>query len=145
MVRGVQIEIGREPVDYFRNEVFPALQGAGRRVTLDLRGGEARPDVLRAAIAAGIALDIASSSAAGALSQPFHSVVPSQSAAMETEPVRTRLTALGNARAEGFEVELPGPNIESYERLYWMWGRLGYDHVSPTLSSGKSAVKSSKK
>ena len=43
LVRGVQIEVGREPVEYFRTVIFPALQESGRRVTLDLRGGEPVP------------------------------------------------------------------------------------------------------
>jgi hypothetical protein len=145
LVRGIQVEIGRETVDYFRAEVFPAFQTTGRRVVLDLRGGEARPDILRAAIAAGIPLDIASRTAAGALSKPFHAVIPAQNAATEVAPVRERLAALATAGATGFEVELPGPNIEGYERLYWAWGRTGYDYVSPTLSTGKSAPKSGRK
>ena len=145
LVRGIQIEVGREPVDFYRTVIFPALQEAGRRVTLDLRGGEARPDVLRAAQAAGLVLEIASRTVGGALEGPFHAVVTAQSVASEVDAVRGRLNILVNTGATGVEVDLAGVNIDNYERVYWTWGRLGYDYRSPGLSAGKPAPKPTKK
>jgi hypothetical protein len=145
LVRGVQIEVGREPIDFYRTVLFPALQESGRRVTLDLRGTDARPDVLRAAVAAGVVLEIASRSSGAALGKPFHSVVAAQSVAAELDPVRARLTILASSGSTGFEVDLAGPNVENYERVYWAWGRLGYDFRTPGMSAGKAQSKTGKK
>jgi hypothetical protein len=141
LVRGVQMDVGRETVDVFRSSVFPALAEAGRRVTLDLRGIETRPDVLRAAVAAGIVLDVASRTSATALGNPFHSVVAPES---EPDAVRARLNILASMGATGFEVDLAGVNIDAYERVYWTWGRSGYDYRTPGLSAGKAAPKNKK-
>lgn len=145
LIRGVQVEADREPVDYFRSIVFPALQEAGRRVTLDLRGAEARPDVLRAAVAAGVTLSVASRTAAGALNRAFHSVADAASVVPDTDPVRARIAALATAGATGFELNLPGPNIETYERVYWAWGCQGYAYRSPSLTTGKAKAKAATK
>jgi hypothetical protein len=56
LIRGVQIEAGDEPVALYREGVFTALRESGRRVTLDLRNMDDRPDVLRAAGASGAPL-----------------------------------------------------------------------------------------
>ncbi len=56
LIRGVQIEAGDEPVQLYQEGVFKALHESGRRVTLDLRGVEDRPDLLRAAGASGAPL-----------------------------------------------------------------------------------------
>jgi hypothetical protein len=145
LIRAVQVEADRESVDYFRTIVFPALLESGRRVTLDLRGVEARPDVLRAAIAAGITLDVASRTAAAALNRPFHSVVDAAAVPAEPDAVRARITTLATAGANGFEINLAGPNIEAYERVYWAWGRQGYAHRSPSLSTAAGPSKAKAK
>jgi hypothetical protein len=56
LIRGVQIEAGDEPVQLYQEGVFKALRESGRRVTLDLRGVEDRPDLLRAAGTSGAPL-----------------------------------------------------------------------------------------
>jgi hypothetical protein len=56
LIRGVQIEAGDEPLALYREGVFKALRESGRRVTLDLRNMDDRPDVLRAAGASGAPL-----------------------------------------------------------------------------------------
>ncbi len=146
-VRGIQLEVGREPAEYYRTVVVPAVQEAGRRVILDLHGAESRPDVLRVAIASGVGLEVTARSASGALNQPFHMLVQAQSVAAEAGPVSSRITGIGDSGANGFEVELAGPNVENYERVYWAWGRQGYDNHQPTLTTGKAqpAAKSKKK
>jgi hypothetical protein len=141
LVRGVQIEVGREPVDFFRTVVFPALQDAGRRVTLDLRGADVRPDVLRAAQAAGVVMELTSRTTAAALGNPFHTIATPES---ELDPVRSRLNILASAGATGFEVDLAGVNIENYERVYWTWGRQGYTYRTPGMTAAPSP-KSKKK
>ncbi|MEO5923462.1 MAG: hypothetical protein ABIR70_06520 [Bryobacteraceae bacterium] len=141
LVRGLQIEVGREPVDFYRTTVFPAVQESGRRVTLDLRGVDARPDVLRAAQAAGIVMDIASRTTAAAQGNPFHAIAAPES---EIDPVRARLNVLASNGATGFEVDLAGVNIDNYERVYWTWGRQGYLYRTPGMTAGKSQTKSKK-
>lgn len=59
LIRGVQIEAGDEPVEVYRKGVFAALRESGRRVMLDLRGGNARPDLARAASESGAPLSAA--------------------------------------------------------------------------------------
>ncbi|MEO8098774.1 MAG: hypothetical protein ABI811_13815 [Acidobacteriota bacterium] len=148
LVRGIEVQIGREPVEFFRTVVFPALQESGRRVALDLHGAETRPDVIRAAKAMGLVLDVtgrASSAPADFKSLDFHALIAADAAVPEADPVRTRLTSIANTGAAGFEIDLPGPNIENYERTYWAWGRLGYDHLSPTLGVGSPPAKANKK
>ena len=56
LIRGVQIEVGDEPPRLYHEGVFPALRESGRRVTLDLRGAEARPDLVQAVSASGTPL-----------------------------------------------------------------------------------------
>jgi hypothetical protein len=56
LIRGVEIQAGDEPVRLYQEGVFPALRESGRRVTLDLRGVEARPDLARALSGSGIPL-----------------------------------------------------------------------------------------
>ena len=56
LIRGVQIEAGDEPVRLYQEGVFAALRESGRRVMLDLRGGNDRPDVARAASGSGAPL-----------------------------------------------------------------------------------------
>jgi hypothetical protein len=145
LVRGIEIEAGRETVDYFKSQVFPAIQAAGRRVTLDLRGVEARPDVLRAAMAAGIVLSVAARNSTASQGLPFFASISANGAPSDVEPVRQRLAVLLASMTEGFELELSTPNLENYERLYWSWGRQAYDYRAPGLTAGKPAPKGKKK
>ena len=144
-IRGIQMEVGREPAEYYRTVVVPAIREAGRRVILDLHGVEARPDVLRVAIASGVGLEASARSSAGALEQPFHMIVQAQSVAAEESAVSGRLTGIGNAGANGFEVDLSGPNVDAYEAVYATWGRLGYNNLQPTLTRGKAPAPSKAK
>ncbi|MEI9814056.1 MAG: hypothetical protein WDO18_16060 [Acidobacteriota bacterium] len=119
----------------FAPQILPAIQAAGRRVTLDLRGAESRPDILRAAVAAGVALDIAARSSTGAQGHAFYTDVAAQGAPSDVEPVRVRLAQLAASETAGFELDLAGPNIENYERLYWGMGtasvRLSQPRIGP--------------
>jgi hypothetical protein len=56
LIRGVQIEVGDEPAQLYQDGVFTALRASGRRVMLDLRNVEDRPDLVRAASASGTSL-----------------------------------------------------------------------------------------
>jgi hypothetical protein len=55
LIRGVQIEGGDEPAELYQG-VFTALRESGRRVTLDLRGADERPELARAASESGAPL-----------------------------------------------------------------------------------------
>jgi hypothetical protein len=145
LIRGVEIEAGREPVDYFKSQVFPSIQASGRRVTLILRGLEARPDVLRAAVAAGLVLSIPARNFTASQGHPFFTSIPAQGAPSDAEPVHARLAVLMSSMTEGFELELSTPNVENYERLYWAWGRQAYDYRTPGLTAGKPEPKGKKK
>jgi len=56
LIRGVQIEAGDEPLQLYQAGVFTALRESGRRVMLDLRNAEDRPDLARAAAGSGAPL-----------------------------------------------------------------------------------------
>ena len=56
LIRGVQIEAGDEPVRMYQEGVFTALRESGRRVMLDLRAADGRPDLVRAAADSGAPL-----------------------------------------------------------------------------------------
>lgn len=56
LIRGVQIEAGDEPVQMYQEGVFPALRESGRRVMLDFRNVDGRPDLLRAVAGSGTPL-----------------------------------------------------------------------------------------
>lgn len=145
LIRGIEVEVSREPVDYFRSQVFPAIQATGRRVTLSLRGTEPRPDVLRAAVAAGVVLAIPARSFTASQGRPFYTPIPAQGVPIDVDPVRARLAVLMAAMAEGFEIELSTTNVENYERLYWAWGRQSYDYRTPGITAGKAAPKAKKR
>jgi hypothetical protein len=134
-VRGIQLEVGREPVEFYRNTVFPAIQGSGRRVVLDLHGVEARPDLARLAESSGIAVEASAHSTTGSAGLPFHTVVTQST---DEAAAQVQITRIGDSGAAGFEVELSGPNVDNYERVYWVWGRHGYNNRQPTLTSGKA-------
>lgn len=53
LIRGVQVEGGDEPLALYQAGVFTALRESGRRVTLDLRNAEGRPELVRAASESG--------------------------------------------------------------------------------------------
>ncbi len=55
LIRGVQVEAGDEPEALYQG-VFTALRESGRRVTLDLRDADARPELVRAASESGVPL-----------------------------------------------------------------------------------------
>lgn len=145
LVRGIEVEAGREPVDYFKSQVFSAIQASGRRVTLVLRGMEARPDILRAAVAAGVVFSIPARNFTASQGHPFFTSIPAQGAPSDPEPVHARLAVLMASMTEGFELELSTPNVENYERLYWAWGRQAYDYRTPGLTAGKPEPKGKKK
>lgn len=137
LIRGVQLDASREPADYFRTTVFPAIQQTGRRVTVDLRGAETRPDVIRAAKAAGVVILVAGHNFASALEEPYYNPVAVTSTA-EQGDTASKLAALSSATAAGFELDLSGSNLENYERIYAGWGRAGYDYRAPGLAPGKA-------
>jgi hypothetical protein len=56
LIRGVQIEAGDEAVQMYKLGVFKALRESGRRVMLDLRNVDNRPDLVRAASVSGTPL-----------------------------------------------------------------------------------------
>ena len=53
LIRGIQIEAGDEPVQLYQQGIFPALRESGRRVLLDLRNVQDRPDLGRAVAESG--------------------------------------------------------------------------------------------
>jgi hypothetical protein len=56
LIRGIEIEAGDESVQLYQEGVFRALHESGRRVMLDLRGADGRPDLVRAVSGSGIPL-----------------------------------------------------------------------------------------
>ena len=56
LIRGVEIEAGDESVQLYQEGVFRALRESGRRVTLDLRNADGRPDLVRAVSGSGTPL-----------------------------------------------------------------------------------------
>jgi len=56
LIRGVQIEAGDEPLQLYQEGVFRALRESGRRVMLDLRNLDDRPDLARAVSGSGAPL-----------------------------------------------------------------------------------------
>jgi hypothetical protein len=136
LIRGIQLEVGREPVDYFKTAIFPAVQQTGRRVTLDLRGAEMRPDIVRAGHSAGVVFLIEARNSTASLDEPFYRRIAVASTS-EPSDVASVLNGLADTQAAGFELDLSGSNLENYERIYWAWGRAGYDHRSPGLAPGK--------
>jgi hypothetical protein len=56
LIRGVEIEAGDESLQVYQEGVFRALRESGRRVLLDLRNVDDRPDLARAASASGTPL-----------------------------------------------------------------------------------------
>jgi hypothetical protein len=56
LIRGVQVEAGDESLQLYQEGVFTALRESGRRVMLDLRNADDRPDLIRAAAGSGAPL-----------------------------------------------------------------------------------------
>ena len=56
LIRGVEIEAGDESVQVYQEGVFKALRESGRRVTLDMRNVQDRPDLVRTAEGSGTPL-----------------------------------------------------------------------------------------
>lgn len=77
-IRSVQVRTNVESgiayeqqVAFFRDFVFPAIQQAGRLVTLDLRGWQAQPGVVEAAVKTGLPLRVSAKFWAEHLGRPY--------------------------------------------------------------------------
>src|SRR5207253_2689356 len=97
--------------------------------TLYLHEVESRPDLTDAAMEQGIALRGGSSRPVKGSAVALHATIPAQEggAGADIEAIRARVVAVVASGSAGLEVEIPGPNIDRYERFYWAWGRAGYD------------------
>jgi hypothetical protein len=139
-IRGVEIQSGREPMSTFQTAVLPAIRSAGRRVTLDLHDVESRPDLVNAAVEQGVALRVGSARPVKG-TDGVHTTIQAQEggAGADIEAIRARIVAVVASGSTGVEVDIPGPNIERYERFYWAWGRAGYDAkgLNPAVSGVK--------
>jgi len=155
-VRTVQIwmngeKVSAEDVAFFEAWVLRAIRETGRRVTLEVGGNAAAPEVVDAARKSGIPIRIgvpfrgkgptaaAGSRAAEALWQVARGGVPEGGAAQREAFVRQVVGECAAAGCAGLEVETvpgpAGPAMEGHEN----WGRLGYNPKAAGAGSAQGA------
>jgi hypothetical protein len=113
MIRGIQVAGESVPLD----AIYQSLRGAGRLVTLDLRGALRTPAEMRNAEKARVRLRLPA-----AIEGPLPD---------NADAVRRRLGTLDPA---GFEIEAPtATDLDLLRPLFALWGRLGYDPKAKPL------------
>lgn len=137
LVRGIQIQPASEPVDFYLNVVFNVIKQTGRRVTLDLHGSEARPQLPLAAIGLGIPLTLPPGSKLGDAGYDLHTLIPAPDPEAGMETVRARIKALVSAGVTAFEIDAPSAQPDQHPRFYQTWGQLSYDQETPAIAAGK--------
>jgi len=139
LIRGLEIEPSTVLPTPSHNALLHALDGAGRRVTLDVRGGDPHDTGLdngltRAALDADLPVRISSvagcAQSSGAPEEfcywSLHD--PSLPAA---DPFRDRVPDLTASGSMGFELDAPRVEGEPSALFYWVWGRVTYDPKAP--------------
>jgi hypothetical protein len=144
MIRSVQILAGATrdegSVALYRDRFFRPIREAGRRVTLELRGSDLTPALLKAATSGAAPLRI-SVRYSGVLRTPPPRPPSSQliwelrtSDPAQRRPwsdpdfVRRTVVSLAQPGYAGFEIDPPLPPESDGDRLFYtLWGRLGYD------------------
>jgi len=127
LVRGVQIQPGSEPIDFYLNVVFNVIKATGRRVTLDLHGSESRPQLPLAAIGLGIPVTLPPGSKLGDADYDVHILIPAPDPEEGIESVRVRIKALVATGINAFEIDAPSAQPEQHPRFYQTWGLVSYD------------------
>ena len=151
-IRGIELDAGSAPLEWYRDAVLRTIETAGRRVTLDLHNPAGdlhnpagRADLTSALIQAAVEanLPIRVSSLSGckeALGLPEGSCYWAlrEPVVGDPESIRGRMPDLTADGSSGFEMEAPrdeGDAPASFhgpqELFYWVWGRMSYDPKAP--------------
>ena len=129
-IRAIEMEAHdprEEPVHLFTNTVIRALGETGHRVALDLHGIEKRPDLSKAAIAAGIPLRLSAEPEGGQHSAVIHSVLHDVDGVQKAEDVRARIISLMANGYDGFEINTRELDLADQEAFFRAWGWIGFD------------------
>jgi len=149
-IRGIEMDGGTAPLEWYREGVLRTVETAGRRVTLDLHtpgdlhNPAGRTDwnsgLSQAALEANLPFRVSSPSGCKestglpggscywALREPVGS---------DAESIRTRVPDLTADGSSGFELDAPRdegdvPSFHGAQELfYWAWGRMSYDPKTP--------------
>jgi hypothetical protein len=127
LIRGIEIDEGDQPLEFYQDSVFAALRESGHRVTLDLHGAASRNDLTRAALEAGVPLRVAHAAGLHGSGYELHWELHEGPSGADAERVRQRTEQLVSEGAAGFEIDAPGPSAEDHREFYRLWGWLGYD------------------
>lgn len=131
LIRGIEIEAGSAPVEWYRTAVMRTIDTAGRRVTLDLHNAPAA--LIQAAVDARLPVEVSSPSGCKdltALPEGLCNWALHEPAAGDAESIRARVVDLTADGSAGFEIEAPREE-GNHDLFYWAWGRLSYDPKSP--------------
>jgi hypothetical protein len=145
LIRGIELDAGSAPLEWYREGVLRVIATAGRRVTLDLHNASGRMDLSsvlsQAAVDANLPVRVSSPSGCkevtglpeGACYWSLHEPVTT-----DAEAVRARVADLTVDGSSGFEIDAPRDESDvpiavhgAQESFYWIWGRLSYDPKAP--------------
>ncbi|MBV6431013.1 MAG: hypothetical protein IANPNBLG_01135 [Bryobacteraceae bacterium] len=152
-IRAVYFHVEADPAGgrLIEEAGIPALEEAGRLVTLELPPRAATPRVLEAARQQGVALRAIEQLSEGVAVPPLDTLHPypiptlrAVSTSAWADPAFVRRVAYGAqvGGAQGFEVEGPPPDAPDADAYYECWGRLGFQpsHPDPPNLSPASAA-----
>ena len=144
LIRGIEMEAGASPIEFYRDAVVRTVETAGRRVTLDVRNAASRADLIpalnQAALETNVPLRLSSPLGCKELSGLPEGACywELREAAAAAGQVRERVADLTSDGSSGFEIEAPRTEEVSgaqyhdpHELFYWLWGRLSYDVKAP--------------
>ena len=137
LVRGIQIQPASESMDFYLSVVFNVIKQTGRRVTLDLHGSEARPQLPLAAIGLGIPLTLPPGSKLGEAGYDLHTLISAPDPEEGIDVVRSRIKRLVDRGVTAFEIDAPSAQPDQHAGFYQTWGQVSYDQEAPAPPAGK--------
>jgi hypothetical protein len=140
LIRGIEIEPGKAVPAPSHDAILRAIEGAGRRVTLDVRGGDVRggdphdAGLTQGALDADLPVRVSSASGCAELSgtpENFCFWSLHEDSVATADSLRDRVPELNAAGSMGFELDAPRVEGDQPALFYWVWGRVTYDPKAP--------------
>jgi hypothetical protein len=141
LIRGLEIEPSAALPAPPHEAFLRAVEGAGRRVIIDVRGGDGHggsphgTDLAQSALEMGLPLRISLPTGCAELGDASDYCYWSlqEPSPPSVEALRDRVPDFTAGGSIGFELDAPRVEGEPPALFYWVWGRITYDPKAPAL------------